>query len=770
MFPALLLGCLTVPSSQTQTVTLYRGARIADGGYWAVSDTYLDQSDADRPKGGLFTLEGGKGRTVLIKFGDLERIIPAGAKITKATLFLSPSSSDRPQLESVGVVKAPWGEGPNFAISRGAVNPPEPRLAATWKQRRSKSIDWQLAGATGPSDSEPITGVQVEEHDKEIAVSGLANSLQAMRDRWFDNYGFSLTFSGKCEFLSSQAKLGKPKLVVEYTPAVAAAGADLSVQWLDRAGTGDDSVYRATVKNVGDAPAPPFSGQWVVGERAGGKFSINRTLAVGEETVVEMRKGYQRNNADHRAQSIAFRVIPTAAEANSNNDSIEIWEDALAIGFTGAKVQADALQAMARRLNDVYFAQSRFSFATDGVLERIRLVPNQDDADYVIDMAGGPGNLEVMRRIVSSLTGLAPVTGGQRLTFNGQEIPFDDPFAGLSGFGDTRYEGLLPPGIPMLYVPVASPLFDNFPIEPTNLLSGTEVAAINLALNKKGKAREGILWDLPPTIVLRATDMTGKALDGAELAFFQVENGKIPDVPTQTILTKDGGTVLLENRDVTNGSVDSGALHQLKKNPFGNLKSDGANGTILIRAQINGETEWSWLKAWQLSDAYQRGGSNRNATIIDVRFNAPSGPLDRATNLAKGRPLADQEKRLPAQLAALVDDDVSTEVQLGDKSGDWVEIDLGRDRPIGEVQLVLKDGGMPSKFDIQSYSTGQAAPQTDAWVKDLNFEWTKANRGRKDGSIAYRGPMTRARYVRIVNRSGGAAKLAEIRIFALKSE
>ncbi|MBC8066197.1 MAG: prealbumin-like fold domain-containing protein, partial [Chlorobia bacterium] len=536
----------------------------------------------------------------------------------------------------------------------------------------------------------------------------------------------------------------------------------------DRKGTGEGATYAATVKNVGNGPAQPFTAQWSVNERPGSKFGLAKGLAQGEETVIEFSKSYRPNATDHRVQTVMLRLYPGTPEPDANNDALEIHEDAIPIAMTGAKISADPIQATIRRLNDVYFAQSRFSFATEGVLERVRLVPNQDAGQMVIDLAGNQGESGLIQKILTSLTGLSPSQKSPTITLDEQDIPYGDPYSGASGFGDTRYEGLIPPGIPMLYVPVASPLFDNLPIEPTDLLSGTEVAAINVALGKKGQMREGILWDLPATVILRATDMTGKPLDGAELAFYQVDGGKIPDSPTQTILTKNGGTVILENLEVTALPGERDLLHTLKRNPFGNLRADGSNGTILIRAQVNGEIEWGWLKAWQLADTFHRG--NKAAAIIDVRFNAPSGPIDRTANLAKGKLISDKALSLPAQLAPLVDDNPATEVGIGALPGDWVEIDLGRDRPIGEVQLLVKDGSMPARFDIQAYSTGQAAPESDAWVKDLNFAWTKANRGKKDGSIAYRGPMARCRFIRIVNRSGGAAKLAEIRVFALKAE
>lgn len=766
MISALMIGMVAASQGQATTVDLFRGSVVAGQSYWAVTDTYLDSTDADKPKGGLFTLEGGKGKTILIKFGDLEHAIPSGAKISKATLYLSPSSSDKPEFGWAGVLKSPWSEGP----STGRVPITTPiKFAATWRQSRSGLTDWQQVGATGPEDATPIANTAMEMTDKEIAITGLGPAVQAMRDRWVENHGFALFFAGKSEFYSAQAKAGKPRLLVEYTVDAKPTGADLSVQWLTRTGTGADSTYQATVKNVGSAPASPFSAQWITGEKAGGKFQVSKTLAPGEETVITLGKAFRANNTDHRAQRLALRVYPEGVEANSNNDCVEIYEDAIPVFLSGAKIDADGVQADFRRLNEIYFAESRFSFAPDGVLERVRLVPDRESAEVVVEIAGVKGELDILRRVVTALTGLASIDSTQKYAIEGQEIPIVDPFAGLSGFGDTRNESLVLSGIPMPAVPVGSLLIDNLPIEPTGLLNGTEVAALNLSLGKKGNERQGILFGMPATIILRATDLTGKPLDGAELSFFQPDGLTISEAPFKTILTQEKGTVILENRDVNGGN--GGGLYDLKRNLFGNLKADGSNGTILVRAQINGEVEWSSLKAWQLADFYRRG--NKDAAIIDVRFNTPSGAIDRTSNLAKGKLTSDIAKSLPAQLTALVDDDLSTQANLGGNVGDWVEVDLGRDRPIGEVQIVLKEGGMPAKFDILAYATGQNPPQFDSWVKDLNSTWTNQNRGKKEGDarlIAYRGPMTRSRFIRIVNRSGGTAKIAEVRVFALQAQ
>ena len=779
MILATLLGCLPLPSVQTLTINLFRGSQVGSVRYWDVTDTYLDSASADAVNGGLFTLSGGKGRTILIRFGDLTRILPDRSKITKATLYLSPSSGEKPVLESVRRVRAPWGEGPTFTASFGRSEGTVVRGAATWKSRRNGEggATWQQPGAAGPDDAAPVQGAAMTVGETEIGITGLAQAVQTMRDQWYDNEGFALTFSAGCEFFSSQAKAGKPRLEIEYGIDSSVAGADLSVQWIDRSPenpkNGEEVTYRAMIKNVGESAATPFEAQWIADEKAGARFPVTKALQPGESTIIETKRTFRESKSDHRNSKLMLRIWPGQGDKDASNDATGIYENALPVAVADeTPANFDLAQQFLRTANETYFAQSRFSFAPDGVLERVRLVPNAQDAAYTFGLKFGSDERSAMRELLSQLTGLKSVEGAQSVVFDGRKVNFDDPYPGVSGFGDTRFEGLIPPGIPMLYAPVASPLFDNVVVEATDLLSATEASAINMAIGKSAKERLGVLWDQPATSILRAVDMTGKPLDGAELSFFQLEGGKMPDAPTQTIVTKEGGTVILQNQEIPSGVMDSEALHQLKKNPFGAIRADGTNGTILVRALINGEIEWGWLKAWQFVDAYHRG--NRAAAIIEIRFNAPSGPLDRSTHLAKGRLAKNSADDLPAKLAGFTDGDPATEAELGPKPGDWIEIDLGRDRPIGEIALVFKKAEMPKQFDIQAYATGQSAPDRDTWVKDLNFDWTLSNRGieNSDGTVTipYRGPLTRSRYIRIVNRSGGVGKVGEIRVTPLKAE
>jgi hypothetical protein len=191
------------------------------------------------------------------------------------------------------------------------------------------------------------------------------------------------------------------------------------------------------------------------------------------------------------------------------------------------------------------------------------------------------------------------------------------------------------------------------------------------------------------------------------------------------------------------------------------------NGAIAIKAKSNGAEAWATLKLWQVLDAYRRNPTG--AVVADLRFNLTNGPLEAGTNLAMGRIVADASGSLPAKLAALVDGEPDSEAALSGKSGEWVEVDLGRDRVIGEIRLLRASKPFWREFDIYTYATGQRASEAEIWAKEVDWNWTAENRASaaKNGAtvISYRAPSKRFRYIRIVNRTTvPEAALAEIEI------
>ncbi|MEI8283007.1 MAG: hypothetical protein WCG75_11415, partial [Armatimonadota bacterium] len=147
---------------------------------------------------------------------------------------------------------------------------------------------------------------------------------------------------------------------------------------------------------------------------------------------------------------------------------------------------------------------------------------------------------------------------------------------------------------------------------------------------------------------------------------------------------------------------------------------------------------------------------------IDLPFNFGPWPINTETNLIVGKPANDSAKSFPAQLAGLVDDNPDTEYVLPAKG--WVEIDLGRDRLLGEFDI---QGEVPHKFNVKVYGTTDKVDQADVWIDEINADLFRSAYGQTGDSI-YRPSPNTARYVRIENLTDKPARLKGIKVFAAK--
>ncbi len=803
-----------------RTLTLSLGANVPDGNggsyrYESVEDTTLDRNQPDHSEGGDFLLSGGRDKTILIRFGDLERVLGNSRHIRKATLILSIDSATKPELTRIAQLLEPWGEGPLHVVGAIRLVPTKPGGpvpislpavgSATWKDRRSGSnaISWSLMGAQGGGDGASIDSAKGVQKGDEFEISGLESSVQFMANHPLDNHGFALSFGTTCDFVGSQDKTRRPRLILEVEPEMKPGGADLSVTRIDRTPTfdvvgnraepdkGEVMTYTAHVKNQGTTAVKALTTRWSLGERSGAAIEVTKPIAAGAEVTFTTAAPYEPTPGDHRGGSVRFTVTATG-DIEPRNDSLEINANAKAIGLTVEKSFADAVtqrgqsledwaQAQMRVVNETYLPHSRFSFAPAGVLERYRIQaiqvipdgtlkdqrPGEDlDAVIVLSAEMAKGNLDaVFMPALGRAVGLANL-GAMNLNYDrgaGRAPRISaDRFGGVMGGGDTRFDGGIAKFFVLPYEPYSNPIFDNAVLDPTGLFSATDVAALNAGIDRRGKVK-GSISDVPSTVVIKAVGLDGKPLTGAELNFFQSKGGKIDDgAPAFTLVTDAVGTASLPNRAA-----------EPRANPFGPIAEDGSNGLFLVRAAANGASEYGWLKAWQLADAYHRTG--QLATIFELRFSLPSEPLDEATNLAEGRVLKDSAGSLPAKLAGLVDGSNETEVTLPAAKGAWIEVDLGRDRPVGEIRLVMKNPQFWSKFDIVGYATGQDAGAAAPWSKEIDWDWTKQARAESEPggglSIAYRGSAGRFRYIRLVSRddSDSVFKLAELKVVPVRS-
>jgi hypothetical protein len=186
----------------------------------------------------------------------------------------------------------------------------------------------------------------------------------------------------------------------------------------------------------------------------------------------------------------------------------------------------------------------------------------------------------------------------------------------------------------------------------------------------------------------------------------------------------------------------------------------GAIGDITVTATLNGVSQQLITPLSTFTNLFARG--NEKAISIDLPFNLCPWPINYDTNLALGKPTADSAKSFPAQLVGLVDESLDTEYTLPAKG--WVEVDLGRDRLLGEMVL---QGEVPKQFKVKVYGTTDKVEQADWWIDETDSD--KFRKAYQTGTdLVYRPSPNTARYIRIENLTDKPAKLKGIKLFAAK--
>lgn len=781
-----LLAALVVSGPALETLDLERGGTgDASFRYWAVEDTFLDRDTPDENYGRDSLLSVGLGKTALIRFGDLNRMIPAGKRVKNARLLLKIEIGKTPAFAGIGRMLVPWGEGPGKrGFMRRPVDPKAkpsgPLWSATWKHRRAGegAIGWQQPGGAGAADQAAISGATMSVDGDWIVIDGLAAAVQAMVDRPYDNFGFGIRFDSSLDLASSDALAGRPRLQVELEDSPRKTGPDLSVtsltwNWPDPASwppNGHEVTWTATVTNVGDAPSEGFNARWAFRERPLSDQRLPKPLAPGESVRLEVKLPW-RPLPDPRTAPLALRLDTPSSDADPRNDGLVV--DTLGLATTiavppGALDEArrqgyacieDFVQFRLRFLNETLLPQSRFSFAPEGAKERFRLQGTGSGGQVEVELDGS--DMADLRKSMVRLSRAAGLpdwakldhpAAPEALVIEGVQVwrGTSDLFPGLLGGGDTRDEGSFLPMLSMLYEPWVDPLVDAQPMPSSDLYSGADVAILNGLIGKLGSARRDLTALFPRTPLIRVQDAGGRPLVGMTLDFFPVIQGKVQSL-SFTAKTNNQGVAAL---------TKDGA------SPFGGFGADGSGGLYLVRTSAHGVTEWAWLKAWQLIQESARGSA-----LLNLRFALPASPIEPTTNLTLNKIVTDMPGSLPAKLAPLVDGSAETVAEIALAKDEWLEIDLGRDRPLGEVRLVLPPGSAPwTKFDIFVYATGQRASEARLWTQERNSAWTITNRRDFEAgdqglpSVAYRGPLTRARFIRLVVREASApARIAEIR-------
>jgi len=151
-----------------------------------------------------------------------------------------------------------------------------------------------------------------------------------------------------------------------------------------------------------------------------------------------------------------------------------------------------------------------------------------------------------------------------------------------------------------------------------------------------------------------------------------------------------------------------------------------------------------------------------------VRLSLPTLPVVREAAVSTGKFITDSVGSGASALGAVLDDDSKTVFTATYPENGYIEIDLGRDRTLAEVEILADE--LPA-VDFRLRMTGEEAGASGLWLTELDPAWTRANRPDPvlgvEG-VRYRGTAQRGRYLRLVFPRGGVVKLRAVRALSGK--
>lgn len=686
------------------------GPGDADFKYWAVEDTFIDQASPLENFGRDLLLEGGPNKTILIRFGDLWRVIPKGHKVVDAKIEFTRELGDEVKLKSVNTLQDSWGEGPGRRGLAILGKPDEHRQAppfgAHWRARHAgkPSLDWSIPGARGGLEVTSVNGATGTTKEAKFTINGLGDAVEYQRTHPGQNFGFAIQFETFSAFASSDAPQGKP--ILKLTLEKETTGPDVRVKDLRMASGG----LVATLENVGTEPAQNVGYAWRYQGKRLGAGILNQPLGPG--ATVQQSIPLPPSSAPEPRLTSATLALTAPGDADLSNNVAEV-------GTEGWGVWADDLGSLLKIVqfaNETLLPQSRFSFAPEGVKKRFTLNP----AGTKVELKG---TLQAQVRALLKSAGL-PDFG---------QLSTGDLFPGVMQWGDTRDEIGIPRLMPLRYEPVIDPVIDEMGLVPTDLLSATDVAFLNDgATNAK-------------TIVAKLVDEGGKMVANQAVEWLlQDASGKWSVV--ESAKTSPSGVLILT----------ASVLEKLR------------SSNMLGVRRVGGEAlHVGFLKAWQALDAAKRSGTG--AAILTVELPTPL-VANTTQDLALDKAVKDSSGKFPAQLQTLVDGSSSTGLEFGEAG--WIEVDLGRDRVVAEIRLDLGTAKVWPKFKVIAYGTGQRPELAATWAASTNGAWTLTHRSVEEGglkSLVLRGAAVEMRFIRIeFEKPDSAVTLRGIRAFPVK--
>lgn len=709
-----------------------------------VADTFLDRSMADRNFGREAVLAAGEGRAILLKFPRLALSAGPGMRVARARLVLTVQTGAPSDAVTLSRLRRPWAEGES-RISGPRPDPaaPRPSFEATWRQAISGrgGLNWAEPGAGAALDGSRIAEAKVTveqvEGRRQLVIEGLESAVQALVDDPAGDFGFRLETPTEVLFHSGEHPVLRPRLDVVWSRAEAVSGPDLVVGPVVRRG----SRYVAHVLNAGDQPAPPSRLQWSQDGVDSGELPVPG-MAPGAKAEIELPGGL-RPEADPREKPVRLRAL-AAGDQNPGNGSVTVYLGGLPVRIQGAgATNAAELAQAAAEMNEWVIPFSRQGALPAGPRERIRWT-TEEEAEAVVatieeaaDKPADQRRLDVLRSLSRALTPLdltwAAPPGRPELAERGQ----------LGWLPDTRDETFRVRSLPL-------PPLGWDPLEqqqvaflPTGLLGRAEAALLHNLVGKRGPERAVPLATLPASALIEVYDSTGAILNRSDAELRAVNaQGQVAETPFWR------GT--------------TGREGQFSLRFAGSPLALGEAKWAELRVTARQTSASTWISVLDLWDWI---GRQAGATaLLESRVMLPGGPINSATNLAVGRLLRDAADRTPAELERIIDGQLGTGLQI--PPGAWVEVDLGRDRAIGEVQLAVA-GVPPSQVSLDVYKTGSRPSDAVAWFTSPDAAWLWALEPAQNGvrTATVRGSLTQSRYLRVVNRSQSPMDLRELRIF-----
>ncbi len=704
-------------------------------------DTTLEKSMPQANFGREPGLFGGPGRIVLIRFPETTE--EGRIRVSSASLHLTRQSGGDLHLKSVGLLKKRWYEGGGRSINFAHPGTPTPETtpgSATWVAARFKSENWEEPGAGGASDVELIPDATMRVDGADVILDGLGVALSQMVSHPNDSFGFRLEFQENSVFCSSEVNGAGPKLNIDYK-LPAAGGVDatvMSCEALVPAGThpgGEPVTWRAMVQNLGDQPAPKVSVVWTLDGKELSRSPLPKPLVKGEPQSVDLAIPWKYDPLNHREQRLVITVI-AEGDIEPSNDALALNMSAIPTYFEGSNARAQF-----ERLNEVELPLSRSSAALDGCLERFRQVTDRGRAELVVkgnNLRGG------------GLTGL-PLTFF-KVPEGWPQLPSGPESVAL----DRRDESSRPStrALPTLGWPLRS--LESSAL-PEGFLGRTEVNFLNANRGRVGADRLAWVHKVPLSSVIWCLDAQGAGIAGAHIAIFQTQGGGLADKPIVEGTTNAGGGYFLSKRPAG----------KFTENPFGEIQEDGSNSWMLVKLTAGGATEAAWYPVSMLWDEAARG--NLSAPLFEFRLMLTSDTLDRAKDIGEGKIVTDSANHLPAELSRLVDGDAKTGIDFkAEAKENWIELDLGRDRAIGEVQIDVEGGDFFTGLTLLRYGTSQTIDAASPWFTEKDSSSHFRLRGQRvDGGqtrLIYRAPAASVRYLRLVP-TGGHATITGIHVF-----